>query len=446
MTTTIAVPPSLLGRVQSAWEQLTHAERIVFGIIVLLPVWWGIGYAYILLLLLLGIALSDWWRFGRIRLAKPRLEAVLLLCFGVYCWVNINLNAQAITGHTLLGPLAHWLSGGLLLWYIQSNHIRVRLRVALWAGAVLMAEILALWFVAQIVMGGNVPILRSLTGLLLGKQEQYAGGMGDSNYLRLLDSSESFNFFGGARYSSFFAHPEFAGQAMAFVCLLSLSGRGLWPFLLGGAGLLALLLTGTRSALLCLAIVAALRFVFSLGKSGGIAAVLALAAAGSFTILSVPPVTEAVLGSYQGTVQSTDNFRKESTDARRLIYERTFEKVAEDLPLFGFGMPGKTVIPGYKPAQIGSHSFILGSLLYCQGFVGTALFVAFWSSLWLRLWQERDERPDCGLWTLVLWTMISAVVAFEIVRLSVVLLCVLLVVDQKPSKTAVSSRMTRSMS
>ncbi|MBW4698333.1 MAG: O-antigen ligase family protein [Aphanocapsa lilacina HA4352-LM1] len=444
MATTIAVSPSLLVRIQSAWELLSHAERMIFAMIVLLPVWWAIGYAYILLLLLMGIALSDWWRFGRLRFAKPRLEAVLLLCFGAYCWVNINLNVQTITGNTLLSPLAHWLSGGLLLWYIQSNPIRVRLKVVLWACAVLMAEILALWFVAQVVMGGNVPIGRSLMGLLLSKQEQYAAGTGDTNYLRFLDSSESANFFGMARYYSFFAHPEFAGQAMAFVCLLSLSGRGLWPVWLGGAGLVALLLTGTRSALLCLLIVVALRFVFSLGKSGGIAAVLALVAAGSFTVLSLPPVTDAVLGSFQGTVQSTGDFRKESTDARRLIYEKTFEKVAEELPLFGFGVPGKTVIPGYKPAQIGSHSFILG-LLYCQGFVGTALFLAFWSRLWLRLWQERAERPDCGLWTLLLWTIISAVVAFEIVRLSVVLLCVLLVVDQKPTNSAVSSRLMRSV-
>ncbi|AGY56517.1 O-antigen ligase family protein [Gloeobacter kilaueensis] len=415
-----------VGTFLSTWRSLSFAEKTVSVLIVLLPVWWFIGLDYIYLPLLLGVAGCELWRYGRIRLGPPRPEILAFLAFAAYVVINANVQGDKITGHSILSPLLQWGGGALLLWYIQSNGIRVRLKVVLWAMAILISEMLLVWAFGQFVLGEEtVPIVRSLTGYLLDKGERYVEGAGSSNYLRLLDSANGSNFLGRGRFTAFIGHPEFAGQALACVCLLALSGGGSWLLLLGSSSLFLLLLTGTRSALVGLVVVVAIRYFFSVSKLGGLATLWGLVAIISFSVLSIPPITETIVDSFSGTVQSTGNFRRRSTEVRQLIYQRTIERLGES-PLFGHGVPGRTVLPGYAPAQIGSHSFILGSLFYCSGIVGTILFVAFWTLFTGWLWQTRFDRPDCAVLSILMFTGMSTVVAFEISRMSIILLFVMI--------------------
>lgn len=435
MDAPIAIRAGLVDSLRAMWGQMSHAERSVFGIIVLLPLWWGIGFGYISLLLLAGLAASELWQFGRIRLKAPRPEVWALFAFGAYVTVNMNLHVEKITGNSLLSPTLLWIGGALVLWYIQSNDVRVRVQVAIWAIAVLMAEVLAVWLVAHFVIGeSSLPIMRSLTGLLLSKQERYVEGLGDTNYLRLFDAEDGTSFLGTPRYAAFFGHPEFFAQATAFVFLLGLSGRSPWPLLLGSAAVVALILDGARSSVAVLIAVLALRMLLTLGKHGGIWALFALIAALSFGALALPPVTEALVTTYERTVDSTNNLRKASTEARSLLYGRTFESLG-DAPIFGHGIPGRTVVPGYEPAKVGSHSFLLGALLYCNGLAGTLLFGIFAVTFMRWLWRTRADRPDCVWWTLLLFMILASVVAFDFTRMAILLLCTMLSLDRGRTET-----------
>ncbi|UFP95430.1 O-antigen ligase family protein [Gloeobacter morelensis] len=422
----IAVPASLKERLRSAWDEATHSERVVFGIIALLPLWWAVGFGYIYLLLIGGLIASELWRYGRIRLKAPRPEVWALLAFGVYVTVNTNLHVDKITGNTLLSPSLLWIGGGLVLWYIQSNSVRVRLKVVLWALALLMTVVLSVWFLGHFIIGeSRIPVGRSLTGLLLAKQERFVEGIGDSNYLRLFDATNGTSFIGTSRFGAFFGHPEFGGQAMAAICLFALSGPGSWPLFLGSAALFGLLIDGARSSLAVLVLLVGLRYLVLAGRGPLGIAFVGLFAIASFAVLSVPPITDRLVETYQQSVESSANLRRKSTEARSLIYQRTLDSL-EDSLLFGHGVPGRTVIPGYEPAKVGSHSFLLGSLLYCSGLVGTALFGLF-GVLYLNwLWRTRADRPDCVLWTMLLFMILALPVAFDTSRMSFILLCTML--------------------
>lgn len=129
------------------WDVLTQAERFVCVSIVLIPLWWWIGWGYIPLLLLFSIISYELLNHGGLRLQRPSLTVVSVIAFGLYRLVGSNLSEIAV--NSVLNPIAFWICGGLILWYIQSNDIRVRLQVVGWACSVSVAQMIVFWLVVH---------------------------------------------------------------------------------------------------------------------------------------------------------------------------------------------------------------------------------------------------------------------------------------------------------
>jgi O-antigen ligase len=150
----------------------------------------------------------------------------------------------------------------------------------------------------------------------------------------------------------------------------------------------------------------------------------------------VPPVTEFLVSTATGTAEATSNFRKDSTRVRSLIYERTLEQIPDRL-LTGHGKAGPPIFNSFSLGRVGSHSFILGNLLYTLGLVGFGLFVAFWGALTWDFNRERALRPSVCFGVLLLFTLVSPVMTFgsELVNLLVVLMAALTLSPKTPSES-----------
>jgi hypothetical protein len=144
----------------------------------------------------------------------------------------------------------------------------------------------------------------------------------------------------------------------------------------------------------------------------------------SFISLSMPVITDQLVSTFVGTSEATGNFRRDSTDVRNKIYQRTWDAIVTepDNLLLGRGVPGPTVLPGYAPAKIGSHSFILGSLLYRQGIVGTSLFLCFWVALVNHLYRTRMRRPILCLLVPIYMTLTFVVMEISLINYLLVLI------------------------
>ncbi len=215
---------------------------------------------------------------------------------------------------------------------------------------------------------------------------------------------------------------------MGFVCLLSLDIKNrFWStFLLLGSVFL-LLTSGTRSVWVSLPIVLIVRYLLTAGKVFGGAFVCGLLAIVSLS-MSVPVISNAVADNVLNTAEKTANARADSTEVRGEIYRLTIKGIENsDNSQFVFGhvFNGEGVLPGYKPAQVGTHSFILGTLLYRGGLVGTAFFATFWISLLWWLYKTRYDRPSC-LFVFVLFSLTFATMELEMPVLPITLLCIML--------------------
>jgi O-antigen ligase len=217
--------------------------------------------------------------------------------------------------------------------------------------------------------------------------------------------------------------------------------KRIWSLPLLSAGLFLLFLSGTRSNWLVLPIVLAVRFIFVARKIGGAPLLAALIALVSFFSLSLPLVTDLITDTYTATKEATGNLRQDSTEVRAKIYERTWNAIVnapEDFVL-GRGVPGLTVLPGYEPAKVGSHSFILGTLFYRMGLLGTATFLIFWISLFLKLYTTRSSRS--GSSSLLMFLYISLTFATMEVSMIVYLIILLAVIVDSPKKQQRAGKM-----
>jgi hypothetical protein len=289
---------------------------------------------------------------------------------------------------------------GFILWYAESKKIHIRTEVVAWAFSVLALEMLVFWMVAQPILGApHFTPFRSLVGQLTEKGERFIPGAGGSNYLIPYWPNDKLP--GGlVRFAFFFPVPEDFALIAGFTVLLALDiKKRIWSLPLLSAGLFLLFLSGTRSNWLVLPIVLALRFIFEARKMGGAFLSSALIAFVGFFTLSLPLITDLITDTYTTTEEATGHLRQDSTQVRAKIYERTWNAIV-DAPedfLLGRGVPGLTVLPGYEPAKVGSHSFILGTLLYRMGLLGTVTFLVFWTSLFLKLYTTRSSRPSSSL-------------------------------------------------
>jgi hypothetical protein len=131
----------------------------------------------------------------------------------------------------------------------------------------------------------------------------------------------------------------------------------------------------------------------------------------SFVTLSLPPVTDSISTFFEETTESVGEARADSTEVRNEIYKRTIERIPDNL-IFGHWVTGETVLPGFDIARVGSHSFILGNLLYRLGLIGTLLFIVFWISLFIWFYQTREGRPSVGYCLLIFYTLLCVVMEF----------------------------------
>ncbi len=399
------------------WKTLTRAEQVVCANIVLIPVWWLAGlYMFMPALILAGIIVRN-----RFHLKRPNIAVSALLAFSAYTVLGSTifdfLTTDTINPSGVFKSALFWFPLTFLFWYIQSNNIKVRTEVIAWACSVSVFQMVGLWLVFHFILGEpSYTNPRSLYSSLIGNAgDRYDATEGLSNYLILYFPHDK-TIGGLNRWNFFFAYPEIFALVAGFMALIALElKQRLWQSCLLVCCILLVLLSGTRSVWIALPLVVSLRYLFATSKSRGLIVIYALMAIVSFTFLSLPSGTNMISNRFAATTEATSGFRANSTEDRRAVYEKTLERIPDNL-LLGHWHAGPPAVPGgFALARIGTHSFILGTLLYRHGLVGTGLFLTFWVGLFTWLYKTRQGRPVSCFSILLLYTMVSGVMEFGLV-------------------------------
>ena len=416
------------------WSTLTQSEKVVCACIVLIPLWWLWGWSYLTVVLALSILAYQVFHQGSLQLQQPSLFVIAGLAHGLYELLSLYFweidNGYAFSVGDIRNPISTWLGSMPVLWYIKSHKIRIRLQVVAWAFSVVVVQMLIFWLVIYFIWKqANFIPSRSLFGLLTAKGEVFVPGVGNSNYLMPYFASDS-SIPGMVRYIFFFHGPESLALVVSFICLLALDiKQRVWSLLLFCGSFFLLLLSGTRSVWLYLPIVLILRWLITTGKNGKVWLVFALIALVSFVTLAIPPVNDVISKSTHDTAESTGELRGDSTKVRSEIYRQTwdgFVKGSDSELIFGHVVPGETVLPGYAPAMVGSHSFLLSTLLYLKGLLGTGIFLTYWISLLGWLYGTRISRPMCSLLVYLLFSLTFSVMEFESVVMPLIFITTVL--------------------
>lgn len=416
------------------WRRLTPAEQMVCANLILVPVWWLLGvFTFIPTFIALGVLVYEWRERGEIQLKAPRLLVWTFLAFTAYglfgdflLFVDahplIPRPDEPIRLSELVKGACSLLAVAFLYWYIQSRRIRVRLEVVAWACSVLILQILAVWVLVQFVFfDPNYNPARTLLSIATGKSPTYFRGVGNINYLVLYWPTDK-AIAGFSRYYAFFHGPESFALFAGVVGLIALDLKHrVWSLSLFTAAALCVGLSGTRMVWIVFPLMVLLRFLLTTRRAWIAYALIGLV---SFTMFSVPPVTSLVTQTYQSTVTAISDFRGGSTDSRSSVYQKTLQRIP-DKPLFGHGTKGEQAVVG-EAIAIGSHSFILGNLLYQNGLVGAGLFLSYWAALGVWLYQTRWGRPlSCFLIVLMLSLCLGTMVFERTIPGSILLSLVL---------------------
>ena len=409
------------------WGALTQAEKVVCAGIILVPLWWVIGWGLMVFFWVFGLAAYELRCYKKIRLSRPSIEVIAFILFSFYRTISYALNAPVVVPRVLIDPILTLSCGGILIWYIQSHNIRVRLQVVAWAFSTLICMMLAWWLFFHFVLSEPYYIPpRTIYAVITGKGAYDPSKLGSvGNYL-VPYTLNSQGFGGLLRYTFFFPHPTVSSFAIGFAGLIALDLKNRWwslPIVVACAFLI--LICQARNAWLALSIALLVRWLIIAGKTGGLAFLLSLFAITSFTTLSLPSVTDWISETYTNTLEATSNFRKESTDTRSEVYYKTWTQFIEE-PFLGHGVNGPPVQPGYEFATIGSESFVLGALLYKSGLLGTGVFLVFYISLLTRIYDTRKDRPLCCFLMLLYFSLASLFTEFLVPEGFIIMLCIML--------------------
>ena len=445
-------PEKLFTGIFLRWSALTLSEKVVCANIVLLPVWWYVGITdYMLIFFSLGIVFYEWRCYGRLRLKRPSWAVIALFAFYAYGYIDnfmvlfdaypsIEIPADLELNPNSLIKMAFPFAIPFLVWYIQSNNTKVRLEVVAWACSVSVIQMLLGWLIFQLAFPGwidNPP--RTLYAVLTGKSRFNPENVGGwTNYLAFYDAD---------RVRFFFGHYQAAAGFLGLVSLIAMDLKNrIWSCLLLVACTFAIILIGSRSIWLALPVGLFLRFFLTLVKLRWTALVFAFLAIFSFATLSLTPVTDMIVTTYTGTASAVANARAGSTEGRSKVYRATLKRIPNK-PIFGHKIEGEKAREGpsvfvLDPPRIGSHSFILGELLYKKGLLGLGIFATFWASLLLWFYETRRERPMSWFPILALFTLQSAVTILQFSMITGTLLCMIV---RQPSRryTAVQRRCLR---
>lgn len=429
-------PEKLFNGIFLRWSALTFTEKVVCANIVLIPVWWFVGLtSYFLLSLSIGIIIYEWLNHREIKLKRPSLAVIALFVFCAYDYLDtflvyfdvywtIDVPSDLILNRNSLVKSVFQFSVPFLVWYIQSKNLKVRLEAIAWACSVCVIQMFLGWIIFQFAFPGwinNPP--RNLYGVLTGKKSFTPGDVGGwTNYLAFYDEE---------RVRFFFGHYQAAAAFLGFVGMIALELKNrIWSLLLLGTCIFLIILIGSRSIWLALPAAVFLRFYLTLIKLRLTALVFACLAILSFTIFSLTPVTNIIYSAYSDTASSVADARAGSTEGRSKVYKATIERIP-DKPFFGHKVQGPKALGGpvvfvAEPPRIGSHSFILGNLLYMKGALGLVLYATFWISLNVWFYQTRKERPLSCFPILLLFTLQSAVTVIQFTMVTGTLICMLI--------------------
>ena len=435
-------PEKLFTGIFLRWSALTLSEKVVCGNIVLFPVWWFVGITnYMLIIFSLGIIIYEWRCYGRLRLKRPSWAVIALFAFYIYGYVDnfmvlfdaypsIDIPSDLELNPNSLIKSAFPFAIPFLVWYIQSNNAKVRLEVVAWACSVSVIQMLLGWLIFQFAFPGWIDHPpRTLYAILTGKKSFTPGEVaGWGNYLAFYDED---------RVRFFFGHYQAAAGFLGLVSLIAMDLKNrVWSCLLLAACTFAIILIGSRSIWLALPAGLLLRFFLTLVRLRLTALVFAFLAIFSFATLSLTPFTDMMFATYTGTASAVANARAGSTESRSKVYKATLKRIP-DKPIFGHKIPGEKAREGpsvfvLEAPRIGSHSFILGDLLYQKGLLGMGIFATFWASLLVWFYETRRGRPLSWFPILVLFTLQSAVTILQFSMIAGTLLCMLI---RQPSQT-----------
>jgi O-Antigen ligase len=421
--------PSLFSGPLLRWSELTPSERSVCFFIIFTPVWWSIGWAYIWFLTTGAILACQQFQSKSFGLKRPSLLVLSGFSFHVYRSATSILNSSSISPSTWIGVLVG-ICFYFIIWYIESNDVQVRIEVIAWAISALVVELLVFWIIFQLILRApNFVPPRTLTSQFLDRSERYIKGAGSSNYLLPYWPEDKLPL-GLCRFAFFYPVPEDFGLISGSISVFALEIKNrYWRAALLCMGIFLLFVSGTRMAWIAFSAVFILRYIILTSKTWGISAMFVLIGLSCFLMLSVPQITDTAFDTFTQTTQSTSDFRKDSSEVRKTIYNRTWEEiVSEPEPeklLLGRGVFGSGVLPGFEPAKIGSHSFILGTLLYRQGLVGTLIFLFFWVSIIAKLFSERGRRPMFSLLMVLFMSLTFPTMEFTLGHSFLILLALL---------------------
>jgi O-Antigen ligase len=405
------------------WKRIALPEQVVCLGILLIPLWWIIGWSYIPLLWVFGISAWEILNHKKIRLEMPSISAIALLLFSFHRILSYALNSPELAPRALVDPLLFWGCSSLLLWYIESHKIRIRLEIIAWALSVVVCMMLLFWLFFHFVIGEKFFIpTPNLVGLFLDKSSYNTSKLGSIGNFLVPYAYGNPGVGGLLRYNFFFTHPTVASFIIGFTGLVVLDVKNrYWSFSILTICSFLIVICQTRNAWIALPITLIFRWLHINFSKKNLSLLLALIALIFFLIFSVPHITNFVSDSYINLVNSTISFRKDSSEVRNLIYQRTLEKILEEPSLIGYGVNGPTVLPGYEFAGLGTESFILGSLMYKSGLIGTGIFAIFLISFLFSITSTKD-RPISSFLMIIYLSLCSLVTEFSAVEMFIVLI------------------------
>lgn len=428
-----SIDSELFSGIRLRFSALNQTEKVVCLAIVLIPVWWLWGWSYLLTLLTLSVFAYEIKQTGGLSLSKPSAIVILGFCFGLYgilaSYFYFEFNDITYGARTFLIRIEFWFMSSLLLWYIQSKKLKIRLQVVAWAFSVVIVQMAILLLVSLVVYQQKDYLpMRSLFGFVTGKSAVFESGIGRSNYLMPYDARDESFVPGLVRYAFFMHGPVALGVFTAFISLVALDLKNhTWSLLLFSSSYFISLLSGTRSVFVALLLILILRYVVTIGKTFGVALVLAMMAAVSFSVFSLPLTSNIVFDNANQATQSVYEARADSSEARGKIYAQTWKEIlnaSTQQLIWGHIVDGENVT-SYATAKVGSHSFYL-SLLYKSGLIATIIFICYWTALVWWFFSTRDSRPLSCLMILALFTLSFTVMEMEQPVIPTVLICSML--------------------
>jgi hypothetical protein len=173
-------------------------------------------------------------------------------------------------------------------------------------------------------------------------------------------------------------------------------------------------------------------------KMGKAWLMLSLLAIFSFFTLSFYPVTNLIFNATSDVAENIANARAGSTEIRGLVYQETLERIPDKL-FFGhktFGPPAvqgnATEYVGDSNIRIGSHSYLLGDLIYQKGVFGMGLFLVAWVACLRWFYRTRARRPLSWFPIQMFWFLQCFVVSISPIGVNTLLLMIIFCSTQKP--------------